>query len=150
MEAGAHFHTDPSQATRRPSTHAVRDAAAGGRSGWIAFAGVYLIIAGGLNGLWGISALAKKEHFIDGGLVFSNLQTWGWIALIVGAIQVATAALVLLHNAIGMLMAIVVSMCAIFANFLMFGAYPGWAAVALVCNGLVLWAVTVHSEAFES
>jgi hypothetical protein len=150
MEAGTHFHSDPSQMTRRPSAGAVRDAARDGTSGWIAFAGVYLIIAGGLNALWGIAALAKKEHFIEGGLVFSDLQLWGWIALIVGAVQVLTAVLVLLQNAIGMLMAIVVSMCALFANFLMFGAYPGWSALAMVCNGLVLWAVTVHSEAFES
>jgi len=150
MEAGAQYHSDPSQMTRRPSSGAVRDAAYDRSSGWATFAGIYLIIAGGLNGLWGIVALAKKEHFIDGGLVFSNLQTWAWIALIVGLIQVATAVLVLMHNAIGMLMAIVVSMCALFANFLMFGAYPGWSAIALVANGLVLWAVTVHSEAFES
>jgi hypothetical protein len=141
-------HTKP--LTPRPGAQAARDAERGHTSGWIRFAGLYLIIAGGLNLLWGISALAKKEHFIDGGLVFSGLQTWGWLALIVGAVQVLTAFLVLTQNAIGMIMAIVVSMCAIFANFLMFGAYPGWAAIALVCNGLVLWAVTVHSEGFES
>jgi hypothetical protein len=148
MEAGTPIHTKP--LTPRPGANAVRDAERAGTSGWIKFAGIYLIIAGGLNLIWGISALAKKEHFVEGGLLFSNLQTWGWIALIVGAIQVLTAVLILMHNAIGMLMAIVVSMCAIFANFLMFGGYPGWSAIALVCNGLVLWAVTVHSEGFES
>jgi hypothetical protein len=136
--------------TARPEAHAVREAAADNSSGWVKFAGVYVLVAGALNGLWGITALAKKEHFADGGLVWSNLQLWGWIALIVGAIQVLTAVLVLLRNPIGMIMALCISMCAIFANFLMFGAYPGWSAIALVCNGLVLWAVTVHSDAFES
>jgi hypothetical protein len=150
MEAGAHYHTDPGHMTEHPGAHAVREAGADHSSGWVKFAGVYVLIAGGLNALWGIVALAKKEQFVEGGLVWSDLQVWGWIALIIGVIQLLTAVLVLMRNPIGMIMAIFVSMAAIFSNFLMFGAYPGWSAIALVCNGLVLWAVTVHSDAFES
>jgi hypothetical protein len=149
MEAGAHFHTDPQRMSAHPGAHAVREAGADRMSGWVLFAGIYVIIGGALNLLWGIAALSKKEFFVEGGLVWSDLQTWGWIALIVGAVQVLTGILVLMRKGVGMVLAILVSMCALFANFLMFGAYPGWSAIALVCNGLVLWAVTVHSEAFN-
>jgi len=47
------------------------------RSGWITFAGTYLVIAGALNLIWGITALAQKEYFREDGLVFSNLQCCG-------------------------------------------------------------------------
>ena len=51
--------------------------------GWVIFAATYLALAGAANGIWGITALAKKEYFTEGGLVFSNLETWGWISLVV-------------------------------------------------------------------
>ena len=47
------------------------------------------------------------------------------------------------------LLALVVSMCAILLNFLSIGAYPIWSSIAIVGSCLVLWAVTVHSDAFE-
>ena len=44
-------------------------------------------------------------------------------------------------------MAVLISMCAMFVNFTTVGAYPVWSIIAIVCNALVLWAVTVHSGA---
>ena len=39
-------------------------------SGWITFAATYLVIAGLLNGIWGIIALSKKGYFDEYGLVW--------------------------------------------------------------------------------
>ena len=46
-------------------------------------------------------------------------------------------------------MAIVLAMVGILMNFLSIGAYPVWSVIAMSCNALVLWAVTVHSDQFE-
>ena len=35
-------------------------------------------------------------------------------------------------------------------NFLSIGAHPAWSVIAMSCNALVLWAVTVHSDQFET
>jgi hypothetical protein len=148
MEAGAVFHQDPKQTTSRPSGHAVRDTPRIG-SGWVAFAGAYMAIAGLLNLVWGITALSKKSYFAEGGLVWSSLDTWGWIAVVVAVVQIACGALLFARRIAGVLMAIVVSMCGMLVNFLSIGAYPVWSIVAMVCNALVLWAVTVHGEQFE-
>jgi hypothetical protein len=148
MEAGAYFHQDPKQATEHPATHAVRDAKRVG-SGWVAFAGSYLLITGVLNLIWGITALSKKDYFVQGGLVWSNLDTWGWIAVIVAAVQIIAGGLLFARKIGGVLMAIVLAMAGIFVNFLSIGAYPVWSCIAIVCSALVLWAVTVHGEAFE-
>jgi hypothetical protein len=116
--------------------------------GWVIFAATYLALAGAANGIWGITALAKKEHFTEGGLVFSNLETWGWISLVVAATQLVTAGLLGLRWFGATLLAILVAVCGVLANVLMFGAYPLWSGVAIACNALVLWAVTAHGGAF--
>jgi hypothetical protein len=47
-------------------------------------------------------------------------------------------------------MAIVLAMVGVLLNFISVGAYPIWSSIAMVCNALVLWAVTVHSDQFEA
>jgi hypothetical protein len=147
MEAGAAHHQDPKHARDRPKDHAVRDARRIG-SGWVAFAGAYLMITGLFNLIWGVTALSKKSYFVEGGLVWSDLQLWGWIAIIVAVLQFGVGGLLFARKVAGMLMAIVVAMCGIFVNFLSIGAYPVWSTIAIVGSSLVLWAVTVHSDDF--
>jgi hypothetical protein len=116
------------------------------RNGWITFAGTYIIIAGALNLIWGVTALVQKEYFREDGLVFSNLQFWGWIAVIVAAVQILGGALILAQKVGGMIMGLVLGGLGIMFNFLSIGAYPVWSSIAIVCSALVLWAVTVHWE----
>lgn len=116
------------------------------RSGWITFAGTYLVIAGALNLIWGITALANASYFREDGLIWSDLTFWGWIAVVVAAVQILGGALVFAQKVGGMLMALVLAMCGILLNFMSIGAYPVWSTIAIVCSGLVLWAVTVHWE----
>jgi hypothetical protein len=148
MEVGAYSHQDPKHATEHPAEHAVRDSRRVG-SGWVAFAGAYLLISGGLNLIWGITALSKKDYFVESGLVWSSLSTWGWIAVVVAAVQIIAGGLLFARKIGGVLMAIVLAMAGIFVNFLSIGAYPVWSCIAIVCSALVLWAVTVHGEDFE-
>jgi len=115
-------------------------------SGWLAFASIYLALAGLLNAIWGITALSKQSYFDESGLVWSSLNTWGWVALIIGAVQILGGALIYTHKVGGMIMGIVLAMCGILLNFTSIGAYPVWSSVAIVCSMLVLWAVTVHWE----
>ena len=42
-----------------------------------------------------------------------------------------------------------IALGSLFVNFLAIGAYPIWSILALVANGLVLWAVTVYGDAFD-
>jgi hypothetical protein len=117
-------------------------------SGWATFVAVYLTIAGVLNIIWGISALSNKSYFVSGGLLWSELNTWGWIAIIVGAIQVIGALLVAARRAGGAVIAGFLAFCGIMLNFLSIGAYPVWSAILLVVDAMIIWAVTVHSDAF--
>jgi hypothetical protein len=121
-------------------------AAAPARNGWVTFAGTYMLLAGAFNAVWGVAALAKKSHFIEDGLVWSSLNFWGWIALIVAAVQVLTAVLILQRRMLGMIVALVVASVSMIANFAMIGAYPLWSIATIACNILVVWAVTAHGD----
>jgi hypothetical protein len=148
MEAGARFRQEtPKDTPTHPAQEAFRDLPRIG-SGWVAFAGTYLAIAGMLNLIWGITALSNKSYFIENGLVWSSLNTWGWIAIVVAAVQIVAGGLLFARKIGGVLMAIAIAMSGILLNFLSIGAYPVWSTVAMVCNGLVLWAVTVHGDEF--
>jgi hypothetical protein len=148
MEAGARFRKEtPKDVPTHPAHEAFREVPRIG-SGWVAFAGTYMAIAGMLILIWGITALSNKSYFTEGGLVWSSLNMWGWIAIIVAAVQIVAGGLLFARKVGGVIMAIVISMSGMLLNFLSIGAYPVWSSVAIVCNGLVLWAVTVHGNDF--
>ena len=123
----------------------------GGRSqtGWIVFAGVYLLVAGTMNAIWGFAALTDREVLVERALAWANLTTWGWLSVGLAAVQIAAGALVLARRIVGRALAIVIALAGLFVNFLSIGAYPLWSILALIANGLVLWAVTVYGDAFE-
>jgi hypothetical protein len=119
------------------------------RSGWVVFAGVYLLVAGVMNAIWGLAALTDREILLDGKLAWSTLTTWGWVSVGVAAVQLSAGVLVLARKVVGRALAIAIALGGLFVNFLAVGAYPIWSILALVANGLVLWAVTVYGDAFE-
>jgi hypothetical protein len=59
-------------------------------TGWWIFAGILLTISGVLNIIWGIVAVSESHFFSETGAhyVFSNLNTWGWITLGLGVIEI--------------------------------------------------------------
>jgi hypothetical protein len=118
-------------------------------SGWIAFAGAYLFVAGLMNLIWGIVALANKSAFTENGLVWSTLDLWGWIAIATGTLQVVAGAMIVARRFAGQWLGGVLAVVGIFVSFFSIGAYPIWSVIALVANALVLWAVTAHGDEFE-
>ena len=61
-------------------------------SGWVTFAGVMLFIVGVLNVIYGIAAIGDSSFFVqDQKYILSNLNTWGWVTLLIGVIQLFAA-----------------------------------------------------------
>ncbi|MFN8160447.1 MAG: hypothetical protein U0R52_05315 [Solirubrobacterales bacterium] len=61
-------------------------------AGWILFAGTMVAIAGILNVIYGIAAIDNSTFFTDNAkYVISSLNTWGWVVLIVGVVQLIAA-----------------------------------------------------------
>jgi hypothetical protein len=61
-------------------------------SGWVTFAGVMIGLVGVLNVIYGIAAIDKSSFYVaNARYVFGDLSTWGWVMLIVGAVQLCAA-----------------------------------------------------------
>ena len=57
-------------------------------AGWIGFAGIVMVILGGLNFFEGLIALLRDNYYVatgEGFIVF-DVTAWGWIMLIWGAL----------------------------------------------------------------
>src|SRR5438477_11197715 len=62
----------------------------GSGSAW--FVGILLLIVATLNLFYGIAAVADSKFYVAGErYVFSGLHTWGWITIVLGAIQLTAA-----------------------------------------------------------
>jgi len=117
--------------------------------GWASFTVLFLFIVGVMNVLWGIAALSAEQNFSERGLVFSNLDTWGWIVLAIGLFEMLGAALVHNRHPLGVVIALTVASFGLLAHFVAIGAYPLWSVLMMVMNALILWAVTVHNDEFQ-
>jgi hypothetical protein len=61
-------------------------------AGWLAFAGTMLAITGTLNLIYGIAGTsAAKFYGGDAAYVLGNLNTWGWVMIVAGSIQILAA-----------------------------------------------------------
>src|ERR1700742_2204614 len=60
--------------------------------GWVNFAGVMLSMLAILNFVDGVAAVSSSSFFVgDAKYVFSDLNTWGWVLIVVSALQLGTA-----------------------------------------------------------
>ena len=103
------------------------------------------VIAGTLNIIYGIAAVSESHFFVeDTHFVFSSLNTWGWIAIILGAIELAAAFSLFAGGLFGRLFAIfAASIGAIGALLNIGGPHPWWslgifALCLIVIHGLAV------------
>ena len=95
------------------------------RSGWVTFAGVLLLIAGVLNIIYGIAAIGDSRFFVaDQKYILSNLHTWGWVTLVLGALQFFAAFSLWSGGLYGRIVGITAAGLSAIAALLSIPAYP--------------------------
>ena len=107
-------------------------------AGRVAFAGVLLLIAGTLNIIYGIGALDDANIFVnDKRFIFTNLNTMGWVLIVLGIIQFTGGFSLMAGNSYGRVIGVVgAGLGAIGALLSIGGAYPWW---SLGIFALCLW-----------
>jgi hypothetical protein len=120
--------------------------------GRTAFAAVLLIIAGALNVIYGIAAISEAHFFTDAGshYVFSSLNTWGWITVILGVIELTGGISLISGNNYGRVIGIVgASLGALGALLGISGSYPFWSLGVFALCVIVLHGLIVYGEPVE-
>ena len=109
-------------------------------TGRATFAAILLLVVGTLNVIYGIGALDSANIFVnDRRFVLTNLNTLGWVLIILGAIQFTGGFSLIVGNTYGRVIGIIGgSLGAIGALLSIGGAYPWWSlAVFALCIYIV-------------
>jgi hypothetical protein len=109
-------------------------------AGRATFAAILLLIAGTLNIVYGIGALDSANIFVnDQRFIFTNLNTMGWVLIVLGVIQLTGGFSLLAANTYGRVIGIIGgSLGAIGALLSIGGAYPWWSlAIFFLCIYIV-------------
>jgi hypothetical protein len=103
------------------------------------FAGVLLMVGGVLSIVYGIAAISNSNFFAhDAHFVFGSLKTWGWIALIIGILEIIASASVFGGGTFGRWFGIGAGAVAAIDALLEIPAYPFW---SLAIFALSLWII---------
>jgi hypothetical protein len=126
------------EATRREEGHGY---------GLVLFASVLLVVVGCFNLIYGIAAIANSHVFVaNAHYVFANLHTWGWITLIIGAIQLLAAGGVLAGNQLARWFAVVVLGLNAIDMMFFIPAYPFWALMIIAVDVVALYGLCAYGS----
>lgn len=115
----------------------------------VVFAAVVLLVAGILDVLRGISAIAKDDVFVNTpNYVFEfDLTGWGWIHLALGVLAILVGIGLFKPTLWARVLGVAIAVLLIITNFLSLPYYPLWSVVAIALCGFVIWGLcTVRHE----
>jgi hypothetical protein len=114
-------------------------------SGWVTFAGVMLFIVGILNVVYGIAAIGDSSFFVqDQKYILSNLNTWGWVTLIIGLIQFFAAFSLWSGGTYGRVIAIFAASLSAIGALLSIPAYPLWSLAVFAIDIIIIHQVASY------
>jgi hypothetical protein len=121
------------------------------RSGWITFAGVMAVIAGGYNVLSGIAALSDDDTIASQAkdvLYGIDLTAWGWFWLLIGLAQIITGVLIFQRNTWGLWLGVTFAGLSAMLTVIVMFVFPLWAIAVLTIDFLVLFGLLTQSDEF--
>ncbi len=117
-------------------------------AGRVVFAAILLLLVGTINIIYGIGALDEANVFVnDTRYIFTNLQTLGWVLIILGVIQLTGGFSLFAGGTYGRVIAIIGgSLGAIGALLSIGGGYPWWSLGVFALCVYVVHGIVVYGE----
>jgi len=114
-------------------------------NGWWVFAGVLLLIAGVLNIIYGIAAIGDSKFFTENATyIISGLNTWGWVLLIIGVLELVAAFSLFSGGEFGRWFGIFIASLNAMGALLSIPAYPFWSLAIFTLDVLVLYGLAAY------
>jgi len=117
-------------------------------AGWIGFAGLIILIIGGLDVFQGLIALLEDNYFVvsKSGYLAVDLTAWGWGLVIWGALLILTGLALIRGQTWARWVTLVLVTVNIFGilGFLGNSQDPIWALTVLTLNVIVIYALTAR------
>jgi hypothetical protein len=117
-------------------------------AGRVIFAAILLMLIGTINIVYGIGALDDARIFVnDTRFVFTNLNTMGWVLIILGVIQLTASFSLIAGNTYGRVIGIIGgSLGALGALFSIGGNNPWWSLAVFTLCVWVVYGITVFGQ----
>ena len=115
--------------------------------GMVFFAGIMLLVAGFFNLIDGIAAIANSHVFIaNATYVLGDLKTWGWIALILGIIQLLAGGGVMVGNQAARWVGVGALALNAIAQLFFVPAYPFWSLLIIAVDVVALYGLCAYGS----
>jgi hypothetical protein len=115
--------------------------------GFVLFAVILLLVAGVFNVIDGSAAVTNSHVFVaNAHYVFADLRTWGWITLILGALQLVAAAGVVAGSQVARWFAVAVIGLNAIDQMFFIPAYPFWSLVIIAVDVVALYGLCAYGS----
>ena len=117
-------------------------------AGRVAFAAILLLVVGTLNIIYGIGALDDANYFVnDTRYVLTNLNTLGWVLIVLGAVQLIGGFSLMAGNAFGRVIGIIGGSLGAIGALLSIGqGNPWWSLGVFALCIYVVYGIIVFGE----
>ena len=134
-------------ATMRPASGTGGGYKEGRGLGLVVFASVVLAVVGCFNLIYGIAAVANAHVFVaNAHYVFGSLNSWGWVTLIIGCLQLIAAGGVLTGNQLARWYGVFVVSLSAIAMMFFIPAYPFWALVIIAVDIVAIYGLCAYGS----
>jgi hypothetical protein len=137
----------------RPSEAVQPSEQVSGWVGWIAFAGVIMVVLGSFHVIQGLVALFEDTYYLTrpSGLVVSvDYTQWGWTHLIFGSVVVIAGLAVFAGQMWARVVGVILAVLSAIVNAAFLGAYPVWSLMMIALDVVIIMALTVHGSEIKS
>jgi len=126
----------------RPSGYSYSDIPG---TGLVGFAALMLALAGAWNVIEGVLAIGDSRVYVaDTTFVFSDLNSWGWIMLLLGTGQLLASFALLAGSELGRWFGIIVAFLNALGQMFFMSAYPLWAVTMLAIDIVIIYALAMY------
>ena len=130
------------EGTRTPRTQMPEPMKGGG---WLLFAGIMLVLVGILNVIYGIAAIDNSQFFVaDAEYILEDLNTWGWVTLCLGVLQVVAAYSIWQGGKFGKWFGIAAATLSAIGALLALPAYPFWSLAIFAIDILIIYGLATY------
>jgi hypothetical protein len=121
-----------------------RPATGGTGRGWMAFAGVMLLVSSAFNAVYGFAAILDDDYFAEEELLYGPVTVWGWLAIGIAVVMLVTALGLFAGSGIASLFGILIAAVNALVHVMAIGGHPAWSIIVLTVDGLIIYGLTVH------
>lgn len=118
-------------------------------TGWVAFAGIILILAGLFHVIEGLVAVFNRGYYLvtSSGLVVSvDFNVWGWVQFGLGVLAIVIGIGLLAGNVYAGIAAVIIAGVSAIVHLGFIAAFPVWSVLVIAVDVIVIYAIVVHGR----